>query len=161
MENEVKDDAEIAALVRAFEACEIHPAEFKHYQHLTVALWFVAHFPFPQASKLMRAGIQKLAAAYNKMGYHETITLFWLTIVRSFLESAMKDESIAAVANRLISDCGNKNLIYEYYSREKLNSSHARNEWVEPDLKPLRSNLRSSTRRRAFRPASAAWLSKS
>jgi len=155
-----RDDTEIEALVRAFEKCEIHPAEFKHYQHLAVALWYVTHLPFDEAGSLMRTGIQKLAAAYNKTGYHETITLFWLAMVRSVFARAANDESVAAIANRLIEDCKNKELIYEYYSRDLLNSPAAKHEWVEPDLKPLPS-LRLLARKPAFQPASAAWPSKS
>src|ERR1051325_1188905 len=79
-----KDEAEVHALVRGFEKCTIDPGQFKHYQHLAVALWYVMHFPYPEASEKMRRGIQKLAASYGKMGYHETITLFWLMMVRDF-----------------------------------------------------------------------------
>jgi hypothetical protein len=132
-----KTDDEMGALVRAFEACEIHPAEFKHYQHLAVALWYVAHLPFAAASEKMRSGIQRLASAYGKTGYHETITVFWLAMVRAFWAHASADESVAVAANRLISECENKNLIYEYYSPERLNSVAAKTGWVEPDLQPL------------------------
>ena len=61
-----KDETEIGELVRAFETCEIHPAEFKHYQHLAVALWYLQHHPYEAASEKMRSGIQRLAAAYGK-----------------------------------------------------------------------------------------------
>lgn len=133
-----RNDTELAELVRAFEACEIHPAEFKHYQHLAVALWYVAHLPFAAASEKMRVGIQKLAAAYGKSGYHETITVFWLAMCRAFcVNNAITDKSIAASVNRLIAECENKNLIYEYYSRERIDSIEAKTGWVEPDLKPL------------------------
>ena len=130
-----KDDAEVRELVRSFEACEIHPAEFKHYQHLAVAFWYVAHFPYKEASTRMRNGIQKLAAAYGKTGYHETITIFWLRMVREFFDSAEHGESIATMANALASKFGDKNLINDHYSPELLNSKKAKEEWVEPDLK--------------------------
>jgi len=131
-----RNDDELAALVRAFEECEIHPAEFKHYQHLAVALWYVAHLPFDAASEKMRSGIQRLANAYGKSGYHETITVFWLAMCRAFWANAT-DKSIAAAANRLIGECEDKNLIYEYYSREQIDSVEAKTGWVEPDLQPL------------------------
>ena len=137
MSGTFKDDEEIRSLVGAFEACEIHPAEFKHYQHLAVALWYVAELPYEQATEKMRNRIQKLAAAYGKMGYHETITIFWLRMVRDFLSHAPKDEPRSAVANRLIEKYANKDLISDYYSAELLNSNKAKHEWIEPDLKPL------------------------
>ncbi len=94
-----KDEAELNDLVRAFETCTIHPAEFKHYQHLAVALWYVANFPFAEAADRMRSGIQTLAAAYGKMGYHETITMFWLEMVRRFVAEARSEPSNQQFAN--------------------------------------------------------------
>lgn len=131
-----KTDNEIASLVRAFEACTIHPAEFKHYQHLTIALWYVANFSYDEATLKVRTGIQKLAAAYGKTGYHETITLFWLAIVREFFARAAS-HSIAELANKLAAECADKNLIRDYYSEDLLTSDMAKHGWVAPDLKPL------------------------
>src|SRR5262249_59407807 len=101
-ERSFKDDAEIADLVRAFEACEIHPAEFKHYQHLAVATWYIAQLPWDKACAKMKSGIQRLAASYGKTGYHETITEFWLRKVRNFLASADPTNPLAARINQLV-----------------------------------------------------------
>jgi hypothetical protein len=132
-----KDDEEIFDLVRRFESCAIRPEDFRHYQHLTVALWYVREFPYDLASEKMRAGIQKLAAAYGKTGYHETITLFWLAIVRDFAETSGPAESLCDSANRLAASCTGKNVINEYYSADLLATSEAKERWVEPDLKSL------------------------
>jgi len=131
-----KDETEISELVRAFETCEIHPAEFKHFQHLAVALWYLKHFPYEEASEKMRGGIQRLAAAYGKTGYHETITVFWLQMVRSFLMKANSRATILELANDVASEYS-KNVIADYYSEETIASAKAKNEWVEPDLKAL------------------------
>lgn len=131
------NDEEIIELVRRFEACEINPADFRHYQHLTVALWYVMEFPYGLASEKMRRGIKKLAAAYDKTGYHETITLFWLMVVRGFAAKRVSGESICEVANRLVESCTGKDLIKEYYSAELLATAEAKERWVEPDLKSL------------------------
>ncbi len=132
-----KDEAELNELVHAFETCTIHPANFKHYQHLAVALWYVAHFPCEEANNRMRSGIQKLAAAHGKMGYHETITIFWLRMVRGFFVEAKAGESIVNLANSLAAKFVDKDLINDYYSTELLASAEAKAEWVEPDLKPF------------------------
>ena len=137
MRNPFKDDEEIAELVRRFESCELHPADFRHYQHLTVALWYVRRFADDMASEKMRLGIQKLAAAYGKSGYHETITLFWVAMVRDFAATAGAEEEICDLANRLVASFMNKDLIREYYSDELLASPEAKERWVEPDLKSL------------------------
>lgn len=130
-----KNDAEISLLVRAFETCELDPTNFRHYQHLAVALWYLRHFPYAEASQKMCAGIKRLAAAHGKMGYHETITLFWVQMVCSFEAKRDSSETMCESANRLAAEFGNKNLVAEYYSEETLNSPRAKTEWVEPDLK--------------------------
>ena len=153
-----KAEKELNALVRRFETCTIHPAEFKHSQHLAVALWYVANFPFAEATDRMRSGIKKLAAAYGKMGYHETITLFWLEMVRRFVAEARGEESIVSLANRLAEEFVDKNVINEYYSAELISSAKAKAKWVAPDLKPLELSseaLRSAVRKPAFQPACA------
>lgn len=136
MTDRIIDDRNIELLVRAFETCELNPADFKHSQHLAVALWYVVKLPFAEASEKMRAGIKKLASAHGASGYHETITLFWLATVRDFCAGAAATESITSLANRLAANC-DKDDIYEFYSRALLSSAEAKREWVAPDLKPM------------------------
>ncbi len=152
------DPGEIETLVGEFELCTINPATFKHYQHLTVALWYVVHFPYPEAAEKMRLGIQKLAAAYGKMGYHETITMFWLEMVRGFVAEAGDEESMVSLANCLAEKFVDKNVINEYYSSELIGSAKAKVEWVAPDLKPLEfasEVFKSAVHKPAFPPACA------
>ncbi len=146
MESPFTDDNEILDLVRRFESCEINPAEFRHYQHLTVALWYVRQFPYDIASEKLRAGIRKLAAAYGKAGYHETITLFWLRVVGDFVTAAGAG-AICDLANRLAAAHHDKDLIRQFYSEELITSPAAKAGWVEPDLKPLRVDAQSGVRR--------------
>ena len=132
MEKPFTDDSEIFDLVRRFESCALNPEDFRHYQHLTVALYYVRHFPYDVASEKMRSGIQKLAAAYGKTGYHETITLFWLKMVA---DSAVAHQgTLFDSANKLIAQYDDKNLIKKYYSDELIASAAAKSGWVEPDL---------------------------
>ncbi len=132
-----QSDDQIRSLVSEFEACSFHPSEFKHQQHLAVALWYVTNLPYDDARERMKRGIRRLAASYGKTGYHETITEFWLRMVRGFLPEGERTGSIAALANRLIEKYAAKNLILDYYSAELLDSPEAKSDWVEPDLKPL------------------------
>jgi hypothetical protein len=133
-------DNEIRELVESFEACSFHPSEFRHYQHLTVALWYVWHLPYEEAVNRMTLGIRRLAETYGKTGYHETITLFWLKMVSEFLVRN-KRSSLAVTANQLIESHDNKELIFDYYSSELVSSARAKAEWVEPDLKAFEHSL--------------------
>jgi hypothetical protein len=137
MTDHYESDDEIRSLVSEFEACSFHPSEFKHYQHLAVVLWYVSNLPYADANERMKRGIQRLAARYGKTGYHETITEFWLRMVRGFLPEGERSESIATLANQLIEKYPAKNLILDYYSLELLASPEAKSDWVEPAVKPL------------------------
>src|SRR5688572_10852712 len=132
-----RTDEEIRALVLEFEACSFHPSEFRHYQHLTVALWYVWRLSPDEASLKMTEGIRRLAETYGKMGYHKTITLFWLRIVANFVAKHRANGSLSDMANALIDRCSDKDLIGEFYSAELLATDKAKAEWVEPDLKAL------------------------
>lgn len=133
---------EVRAVVRGFESCRLPHAEWTHAAHLTVALWYLLHHDWDDAVELMRAGIKRYNEAVGvpltrARGYHETITLFWLRHVRSFLAGSYNEgRSLPDLANELV-ESSNRNLPLEHYSRELLFSWEARLDWIEPDLKPL------------------------
>lgn len=137
MKTHYKSDNEIRALVSAFESCSFHPSEFRHHQHLIVALWYVWHLSFDEATERVTTGIRRLAETYGKSGYHQTITQFWLAMVRNFVAERRSTSSLAATANALIENYHDKELIRQFYSENLLGSAKAKAEWVEPDLRPL------------------------
>jgi len=132
-----RTDAEVAEVARKFETCALLPQDFDHRAHLTVALYYLANFPAEIATARMREGLQRLIAHYKDTGYHETITLFWLKLVRRFLDESVGDQRLADVANELLEKFGGSKLLFEYYSRELIQTEKARAEWVEPDLRKL------------------------
>ena len=74
-------------------------------------------------------------------GYHETITQFYVLLIARFIETIPFSNKIANIdllADKLLKSYGDKSLIFEYYSRDRLISKTARLEWVEPDLKLLK-----------------------
>lgn len=128
---------EIEAVMRGFESCTIPPDEFKHSAHLTVALWYLSKSTEEEARDRMRAGLSRLLKHYGLQGYNETITLFWIKVVRRFLDDADESRSIADLANQLIATRGDSRLVFDYYSKELVSSQEAKTSWVEPDLKPF------------------------
>jgi hypothetical protein len=132
-----KSAEEIEILVRKFESCELPLAEFKHRAHLIVALRYQSSLTEREATERMREGLLRFISHHGETGYHETMTLFWLKIVRRFLEEAGAGCSLHILANQLIEARGNSRLIFDYYSKDLIASEEARRTWVEPDLKPL------------------------
>lgn len=132
-------DEEVLGVVRRFESCELPPAEFNHREHLLVALCYLLRMDDADALAHLRARIGRYAAAHgvNPSLYHETITVFWLRRVRASLERAGAGLGLAEMVNAVAAGCGGSRLIFDYYSKELIDSEAARRGWVEPDLRPL------------------------
>ena len=129
-------------LVEAFIARTLPKREWTHEAHLRVGLWHVLRYADSTALPLLRERIR----AYNEAtgvpntetsGYHETITRFYLHVIRRFVQSVDGSRPIDELAWSLIEQCGDRILPMRYYSRERLFSPGARAAWIEPDLAPL------------------------
>ncbi len=137
-ENLYRNADEVWVVVGNFEACTTLPAEFTHEAHLTVALWYLSRLSMMDATERMRDGLFRFLNHYNERGYNETITVFWLKLVQSFLAGKTNSSrSITEMANELAATYNNSRLIFDYYSKELLASEEAKDNWVEPDLRPL------------------------
>lgn len=133
-----RETREIEELVADFESCAVPPGEFDHGAHLAVALWYLSQLPAPLAEARMRAGLHHYTAHHNAgHKYNETVTLFWLKLVRHFLECADASHTLAEHACELVAAYNNPKLVFDYYSLELINRPEARASWVEPDLRPL------------------------
>ena len=128
-------DDPIRRLAEEFEACAV--TKFRHAEHLTVALWYLARLPEAEAQERVRSGLRKLSALDNDGRYNETLTLFWLRAVAAFLRGAEIELTLAELRERLIARYADARIIFDYYSPGLLNSQEAKTSWVEPDLKPL------------------------
>src|ERR1044071_264113 len=80
---------QISQLVHAFEAGTLATNQFNHHAHMTVALWYLWRMPFSEAIATMRTNIQQFAARHHQSQlYHETITGFWMRLLRHVLDTA-------------------------------------------------------------------------
>jgi hypothetical protein len=131
------DEREIADIVRGFEDATISRDAWKHAEHLTVALHYLALFDIDTATIKMRDGIFKLLDAFGvdlakEMPYHETLTVFWMRAVAEF-NASKNGASMLDKANELIARF-DKDYPLRFYSREFLFSDEARAAFVEGDL---------------------------
>jgi hypothetical protein len=132
---------EVVELIREFEASTLPRARWNHRAHLTVALWYASRLDADTALEAVRHGILRLNEACGVVstptsGYHETITRFYMQVVGHFVKTE-REGDWAVRANRLIDRFGEKDLPLRHYSKDRLMSTAARAEWVEPDLSPL------------------------
>lgn len=139
--------AEIEEIVRRFETCQYKPEEFPHTKHVTVAAWYLSHEDKEAAKERMRLGLIRFVQHHGKNAFHETITQFWLRMVDDHLRRDRSTGDLISAINEIVSRLTDKNLIYEYYSRGRLDSPEAKAGWVEPDLKPILSRAGGEDRR--------------
>jgi hypothetical protein len=130
-------DDQILDLVAQFEACRWPYERWTHRAHLAVATVYLTQYTFPDALARIRQNIQ----AYNRTcgdpdGYHETITVFFLTLASRFLAANRDSTSLAHTVESLVDRFDAKTPL-EYYSADLLSSPAAKKRYIEPDLKPL------------------------
>jgi hypothetical protein len=126
-------DAEILTLVDRLERCLLPKEAFHHRDHLTVAVAYLYAADLETAIDRMRATLKRFAGHHHVSGlYHETLTRFWLQQVEQRLDRGLcLQESVRRIQEQL----NDKNLPFEYYSRERINSKEAKQKWMEPDLR--------------------------
>ena len=121
-------DSEILTLVDRFERCLLAKEEFHHRDHLTVAVVYLYASDLESAMDRMRSSLKRFATHHSvhKL-YHETLTRFWLQQVEQRLDRGQcLSESVRKVREQL----NDKNLVFKYYSRERIESKEARENWL-------------------------------
>ena len=132
-------EKEITDLVRSFEEATISRDEWKHAEHLIVALHYLSHYDADTAYTKMRGGIHKLLVKgfgvdlSKEMPYHETITVFWMRTVASFLANSNGSSLPEKVSEMVLRY--DKEYPLRFYSRELLFSDEARARFIEPDIR--------------------------
>lgn len=133
----------VRTLVSRFENASLSQGEWNHRAHLTVAAWYLLKYEEDPAVEKVISGIRH----FNRVngieqtrtgGYHETLTRFWIAVVKRFLTGLPEDLTLLARINSVVNEYeGRGHLILDYYSPDRIWSWKARLRWVEPDLKPL------------------------
>lgn len=141
MTDEVKpyrNDEEVKEVVRKFESCEYAPDDFGHRLHLTVALVYLLDSTYAGALERMRRSLHRFTK-HHKLSrvYHETLTVFWMRRILAFVEQTDRARGLASLANELNDACAHSRLVFDYYTKERLDSDKARAYWLDSDLKPL------------------------
>ena len=120
-------------LFRAYESGVLPREAFSHKIHIQLGWIYVGRFPLTEAIERFSARLKSWARKNELDGlYHETITWAYLMIInerRHKHEGNDFDAFISANADLL----GNPSVLEDYYTRETLDSDHARQTYVMPD----------------------------
>jgi hypothetical protein len=94
--NPYRSEAEIENVVRGFENCETDADDFRHPQHLAVAVWYVDKMGRDGALERMRDGLLRFLNHHgvDKGKYSEPITVFWIDKIAAKLEEMRSDVSM-------------------------------------------------------------------
>lgn len=127
---------QLRPLVERFEARQIPAAEWTHEAHIRVGLFYVLDSASMEAATArMRTGINRLNESHGipqtrTRGYHETLTVLWLHLIRSEWQRSPHWDSLWGTLQ-------DKTLPLQFYSKPLVMSWEARTGWVEPDLRSL------------------------
>ena len=144
-------DESLDGFIQEFAAGTFSRTGWNHAAHLTVAGCYLQMYPQPEATRRIRAGIrhynecQGIANTVDS-GYHETLTLFWISQATHHLAQYGPGLSRADKVRQLVEALAPRRDLYrDYYSFDVVLSQQARREWVAPDMKPLPCPIAPST----------------
>jgi hypothetical protein len=129
--------------LESFERGTWPKSAWNHAAHVAVAACYLIEHPHEDAAGHMRRGIRHYNQCVGTInsdhsGYHETITLFWLAVVKARLQDLADNLPRVEAVRLLVSELApRRDLFREYYSFDVVRSVEARRSWIAPDVKPL------------------------
>jgi len=99
-----QSEAEIERIVRGFETCETGADDFKHSDHLIVAIWYLQTMNRQEALDRMRAGLLRFLGHHvgDTTKYSEPITSFWIDRVAERLSELGAEIPLVEKCNRIV-----------------------------------------------------------
>lgn len=132
----------INQLLDEFNKGTLDKSKWTHDSHLIVGIWHLKQYPFYDAICRIKSGIIALNNFHGTQntgtsGYHETLTVFWATIISRFIAFHPTLPLDELVETFLQSNYSNKNLPFEYYDKELLMSNAYRAIFIEGNKKRI------------------------
>ena len=102
--NRYQSEAEIEKVVRGFEVCETAADDFRHPEHLVVAVWYLHAMDREGALDRMRAGLLRFLEHHegDTGKYSEEITVFWIDKIVEKLSELGPDVSLVEKCNTIL-----------------------------------------------------------
>lgn len=102
--NRFHSQDEIENVVRGFESCQTDKADFRHPQHLAVAVWYVHTMDRDAALDRMRSGLLRFLDHHgvDKGKYNEKVTVFWIDKIVTKLNQLGRGVSVVEKCNAVL-----------------------------------------------------------
>ena len=121
-----------------FEACRWPLDKWHHRDHIKLAYIYLSRYSFEDTIARIREGIKIHNSVHQvpdspTSGYHETMTRAWLSLVQ-FVLCEYGPSTDADEFYEQHPELSQKKTLRLFYSKERLMSADARNNFCEPDL---------------------------
>jgi len=117
-----------------FDKCFISWDDWNHHSHMRMAYLFLEKYGNKDGQSRIINGIKKFNKFHSgkkmKIGYHETITLFWINQIRSRLIKNTNSFKEFKLQNQ---DLFRNDYIYNFYDKEVLYSDDAKLKFIKPN----------------------------
>ena len=102
--NRYESEAEIERVVRGFEECETGADDFRHPDHLVVAVWYLHAMDREAALDRMRLGLLRFLQHHevDTGKYSEEITVFWIDKIDEKLKELGSGVSVVDKCNAIL-----------------------------------------------------------
>ena len=125
-----------ALFLSALERCSIPNHLFRHRDHVRVAWLYITRDGPEQATSAMQRAIQRFARHQgHQHKFNVTLTVLWVRLVAAHAahHRCLTFDEFAETNAALL----DKDLVLQFYTRERLFSEAARQRWLDPDLRSL------------------------
>lgn len=97
-------EADIEKVVSGFETCETPGDDFRHRDHLVVAIWYLQTMDKRAALERMRVGLLRFLDHHggDTAKYSEAITRFWINHVAEKLEQLGAETTVVEKCNAIV-----------------------------------------------------------
>ena len=98
-----QSEAEIENVVRSFETCSTGKDDFKHRDHLIVAIWYVETLGREAALERMRSSLIRFLDHHevDRQIYSEPVTVFWIEKIAEKLKEFGPEVSLVEKCNTI------------------------------------------------------------
>ena len=120
MGHHFQNEKEIEAVVQGFESCTTGADDFKHRDHLTVAVWYLRNSTQEQAFQRMCAGLLRFLDHHGvgRAKYNEQLTLNWINVSQKTIQEMNPDLSLLQITNMVIDRLGDSRVVSDSSSSE-------------------------------------------
>jgi hypothetical protein len=113
MRGHYQNEKEIEEVVEDFESCTTGVDNFKHREHLAVAVWYLRNSSQEEAFQKMCAGLLRFLDHHgvSREPYNEELTRSWINLIQRTLDELDPELSLMDATNTVVERLGDKRAV--------------------------------------------------